>query len=209
MRFSRGDSILKELKRHMPFTLGVSLLAGVLVWVAFLFGLGSSVFFLEGFEVIHPVHVLVSAGATAAIFMKYKKSVLSAGLIGVVGAILVGTVSDVLLPFIAGNFLALETSLHIPILESPLVILVSAAVGSLIGIYFNLFKINHALHIFLSVFASLFYLLAFSSAVGFWMVLAISLIVFLVVYIPCCISDIVFPILFVKKPCKDCGHWHD
>ena len=209
MKFKRGETILKELKHHMPFTLVVSLFAGVLVALAFILTLTTSNFLLGSFETIHPLHVLVSAAATAAIYKKYKKSVLGAIVVGAVGAILVGSISDVLLPWVAGNLFSLETVFHLPVVEYPFIILGSAIVGSLFGIYVGLFKLNHSLHVFFSVFASLLYLLAFSVAVNLWIVLAISLIVFLVVYIPCCISDIVFPILFIKKPCKDCGHWHD
>ena len=209
MKFRKGDTILRELKHHLPFTLVVSLLAGVLVALAFIFNLGSNGFLGEIFEVIHPAHVLVSAAATAAIYRKYKKSVFAAGIIGIVGAILVGTISDVLLPWVAGNLFSFQTTLHLPIIETPLLILGIAVVGSLVGIYIGLFKLNHSLHVFLSVFASLFYILAFSSEIGVIGVLVSSLVVFLVVYVPCCISDIVFPILFIKKPCKDCGHWHD
>jgi len=208
MKFNRRDTIVKELKHHLPFTLGVSLLAGVLVALAFIFDFASNGFLGNMFEVIHPLHVLVSAAATAAIFRKYKKGVFVAGLIGVVGAILIGTISDVLLPWIAGNIFSLETSLHLPIVEEPLLILGVAVIGALVGIYIGLFKLNHSLHVFFSVFASLFYLLAFSVEIGVWAILANSLVVFLVVYIPCCISDIVFPIFFIKKPCHDCGHWH-
>jgi len=206
--FNRRDTIWKELRHHLPFTLSVSLLAGVLVALAFIFDLGSNVLLGNMFEVIHPAHVLVSAAATAAIYRKYKKGVWVAGLIGIVGAILIGSISDVLLPWIAGNLFSLETSLHLPIAETPFLILGVAAIGSLVGIYIGLFRLNHSLHVFFSVFASLFYLLAFSVEISVWAVLANSLIVFLVVYIPCCVSDIVFPILFIKKPCKDCGHWH-
>ena len=209
MKFSRSDTILEELKHHMPFTLSVSLLAGVLVAIVFIFDLGIVNFTEDIFEVIHPLHVLVSAAATAAIYRKYKKSVAFAGLIGVIGAILIGTISDVLLPWIAGNLFGLETHLHLPIVEAPLLILGTAIVGSLVGIYIGLFKLNHTLHVFFSVFASLFYLLAFSVELSVFAILANSLIVFLVVYIPCCVSDIVFPILFIKKPCKDCGYYHD
>lgn len=208
MKFNRRDTILRELKNHLPFTLIVSLLAGVLVALMFVFDLGANGFLGEAFDVIHPAHVLVSAAASAAIFRKYKKSVVWAGVVGVVGAILIGTISDVLLPWIAGNLFALETALHLPILEEPLLILGVAVIGALVGIYIGLFKLNHSLHVFFSVFASLFYLLAFSVEISVWAVLANSLVVFFVVYIPCCVSDIVFPILFIKKPCKDCGHWH-
>ena len=206
MKFTRGDTILHELGHHLPLTLTASLLAGVLVAIVYNFWVIPSESF---FGVLHPAHVLVSAAATSAIFYKYKKSVFGAEVAGVVGAIFIGSISDVLLPWVAGNLLGLETILHLPVVEETTLIFGVAIIGALFGIYIGLFKINHTLHVFLSVFASLFYLLAFSVAMSVWVVIGISLIVFLSVYIPCCISDIVFQILFIKKPCKDCGHWHD
>jgi hypothetical protein len=194
MKFGRSDTILKELREHLPFTLVVSLLAGGLVALGYVFGGVPS----EGlFEVVHPLHVLVSAAATAGIFRKYKRSFVEAVLVGVVGAVLVGSISDVLLPWVAGNLFGLETVLHLPVFESPFLIFGGAVVGSFVGVSFGLFKLNHSLHVFLSVFASLFYLLGFSIPVSTWVVLGFSLVVFVVVYVPCCVSDIVFPILFV------------
>ena len=107
MKFKRADTIWRELRHHLPFTLVVSLIAGVLVALAFIFGWSSSKFLMGSFETIHPLHVLVSAAATAAIYKKYKKSLLGAIFVGVVGAILIGSISDVLLPWIAGNLLSL------------------------------------------------------------------------------------------------------
>ena len=209
MKFSRSDTIMHELRHHLPFSLVVSLLAGVLVAVIYLFWMIPSESF---FEVLHPAHVLVSAAATSAIYYKYKRnsglSVLAGVVVGVLGAVIIGTLSDVLLPWVAGNLLFLETSLHLPIFESPLLILGVGVAGALFGIYVEMFRMTHSLHVLLSVFASLFYLLAFSGVMSVWVVLGISLIVFLVVYIPCCISDIVFPLLFIREPCRDCGHWH-
>lgn len=208
MQFQKKETILKELKHHLPLTLTISLFAAVSVALIILFNLELSKFFPTTFEIIHPAHILVSAAATAAIFNKYKKSILQTITIGVIGAILIGTISDILLPWIAGNLFSLNTTLHLPIIENPILIIITAITGSYIGIYIGLFKLNHSLHVFFSVFASLLYILAFSSNINIWIILGSSLIVFLVVYVPCCVSDIVFPILFIKEPCKDCGHWH-
>lgn len=205
MKFKRSDTVLKELKHHFPFAFFASLAAGFLVAIFYISG---SVPSKNLFEIIHPAHVLVSAIATSAIYWKYKKSVLGSILIGAVGAILIGSLSDIFLPWIAGNLLLLDTSFHLPILEESFLILGVALIGAVIGMKWGLFKISHSTHVFLSIFASLFYLLAFSAEMSVLFILLVSFVVFLAVYIPCCISDIVFPILFIKKPCKNCGHWH-
>jgi len=196
MKFSKSDTIWKELKHHLPFTFFASLVAGVLVAIFYSMGRIPSEAL---FEIMHPVHVFVSAIATSAIYWKYKKSFLKGLLIGIVGAILIGSLSDIFFPFLAGNLFSLHTHFHLPILEKPFLILGVALIGAVIGTRYKLSKVSHLTHVFLSIFASLFYLLAFSIEMSVLSVLLISFLVFLCVFIPCCISDIVFPILFVKK----------
>jgi hypothetical protein len=205
----KWETIEHELKHHVPFTLSVSILAGVIVGFLYLRGyLGSSIMGTI-FEVVHPAHVLFSAAAASAIYMKYHRSLIRAMSISVLGAILIGTLSDVLLPWVAGKSLGFATELHMPILEEPFLILGVAIVGAYFGKYSHIFLTSHSSHIFLSIFASLSYLLAFSSGLGVAAMVLITVIVFLVVYIPCCFGDIVFPILFMRHPCKKCGYWHE
>ena len=190
--------IVQELKEHWPLALIASMVAAVVAILLPYFA-GAMDFLGQTFEVFHPAHVLVSAAATSAIYHKYRKSVFNGILIGIVGAILIGTLSDVILPWAFGNLFSLQTSFHLPLFEEPWIILGVALIGALSGIYIGLFKINHSLHVFLSVFASLFYILAFSIKLDVWAVLVISIVVFLIVYVPCCISDIVFPLWFIRK----------
>ena len=199
MELGNRHTILKELKLHLPFTLVSSLAAGILVAIFYLINKTYFLGVVSGlFGFMHPAHVLVSAMATSAIYWKYKKSITKTILMGVVGAILIGSLSDIIFPWAAGNLFSLNTFFHLPILESPLLIISVALVGSVLGVY-SLFNISHSIHVFLSIFASLFYLLAFSIEGGILTILTISLLTFFAVYIPCCISDIVFPLLFIKK----------
>lgn len=206
MKESKTDAIFRELKHHLPFTLVASFVAGVLV----------AVFYSSGripseslFEIMHPAHVMVSAVATSALYWKYKKSYWKSIFVGIVGAILIGSLSDVVFPFLTGNLFSLHTSFHLPIIEKPILILGIAFFGAILGMYSNLFRLSHMLHVFLSVFASLFYFLAFSVEMNIGVILLVSGLVFIAVYVPCCISDIVFPLLFIKKPCLKCGHFHE
>ena len=200
----RRALISHELKHHLPFTLTSSLSACALVAILYLLNREYFVGIVSGlFEVMHPAHVFVSAMATAAIYWKYNKSVVKTTFVGISGAILIGSLSDIIFPWVAGNLFSLHTHFHLPIIEEPILIMGVALIGSVIGMSFGLFKFSHSIHVFLSIFASLFYLLAFSVEMNVLSVLLISFLVFLAVYIPCCISDIVFPILFVKKLCKN------
>jgi hypothetical protein len=196
METRKSVRILRELKHHLPFTLIASLAAGILVSIFYLVGRVPSE---KLFEIVHPTHVLVSALATSALYWRYEKSVWKTILVGVSGAIFTGSLSDVLLPFLAGNLFSLHTHFHLPIFEEPVLILSIAFFGATIGMYRDFFEASHSLHVFLSVFASLFYLLAFSIEMSVLSVSLISFLVFLCVYIPCCVSDIVFPLLFCKN----------
>ena len=88
---------------------------------------------------------------------------------------------------------------HLPLIETPLLILSVAILGSILGMSFKITKFPHFIHIFVSVFASLFYILAFGSNSGIIYLIEVFLIVFISVIIPCCLSDIILPLLFTGK----------
>jgi hypothetical protein len=61
-------------------------------------------------------------------------------------------------------------------------------------------KISHAGHVLISTWASLFHIIMALEGKMDWMVFVVVFIfLFLAVWIPCCTSDIVFPLLFVGK----------
>jgi hypothetical protein len=185
--------IIKELKNHIPFTILATFIAITFVIIL------NKIDFTRPFEILHPLHVMASAIVTSAIFYKYKKNFIYALLIGITGAIAIGSISDIIFPYFGGTIFNLETSFHLPIIERPLIILASALIGGVTGIKTKLTKFPHLIHVSLSVFASLFYLLAFSQKITILSFILVFLIVFIAVIIPCCISDIIFPLLFIKN----------
>ncbi len=192
------NELLHELKHHIPFTALATLIAIILTIY-----LKSS----EGlFEILHPLHIVASSIVTTALFYRYKKSILPAILVGISGAIIIGTLSDIIFPWLGGNLLNLNTQFHLLLIEEPSIIIFSALIGSIIGIATGLTKMPHMFHVTLSVFASIAYLLAFSTTINYIGAFAI---IFIAVIIPCCISDIIFPFLFLGEKiktckCKDC-----
>lgn len=185
--------ITNELKHHAPFTATATLVA-VLVVVFFVYLLEYSVS-EEVFHVFHYSHLFVSAVVTAGVFFKYRPRFFLSLMIGITGAVFIGSLSDILFPFLISSLLGLETHFHLPLIEESIPVLFFALLGSLFGIVTKTTETPHFIHVFLSVFASLFYLLVFSSAfinVAFF-------IVFIAVIIPCCLSDIIYPLLFVSS----------
>ena len=198
----KTKEIIHELKHHLPFTALATIVAIILV-VLFQYLLQKQI--SENlFEIFHPLHIAASSIVTAGIFYKYKPKIISALLVGVAGSIIIGSLSDVVFPWLGGNILSLGTSFHLLLIEKPALILAVAIIGSFIGISTKTTKVPHFIHVFLSVFASLFYLLAFSSGFNSVYFIGGFLIVLISVILPCCISDILFPFFFLKEKIKKC-----
>jgi hypothetical protein len=195
--------LLHELKHHAPFTAGAVIVAtGLVLLIQYILGKSIS---QPIFEILHPLHIIASSIVTAGIFHKYKSKIIPALLVGISGAIILGSLSDIIFPWLGGNLLTLKTSFHLPLIEMPLVILGFALIGSFIGISTKITKIPHFAHVGLSVFASLFYLLAFSPIFNTTYFVEVFIIVFIAVIIPCCVSDILYPFFFLGKKIKHCN----
>jgi len=194
---SRARQIVCELKEHAPFT-GLATAVAVLLAV-FLVCFSEEIISEEVFHLSHFLHVVASAMVTAGIFYKYKPSVFAALLVGIPGAVIIGSLSDVIFPYLGWFLLNLEIHFHLPLFEEPLFVLFSALLGSLAGIFIKKTKPPHLIHVFLSVFASLFYLLVFSLSFAPLYFIAAFFIVFVAVIIPCCLSDIIFPFFFIHE----------
>ncbi len=191
--------ITKELKEHIPFT-ALGALTGIIILVIVVLCNVPHHISDTIFHTLHPVHVLLSALATTAMYMRYKKGKIWAViLIGWTGSIGIATISDAMIPYLGGNLLQAQMEFHVPFIEHWWISLFALA-GIAIGYWRQTTKIPHFGHVLLSTWASLFYIMAFGIA-GDWIPLLpfIFLILFLAVWIPCCLSDIVYPLVFLGK----------
>ncbi|MCK4577415.1 MAG: hypothetical protein KAU50_01415, partial [Candidatus Marinimicrobia bacterium] len=82
-----------------------------------------------------------------------------------------------------------------------------AFLGIAIGYWKPTTRFPHAGHVLISTWASLFHIImALGQTVDWIQFIAIFLFLFLAVLIPCCVSDIVYPMLFVRE---GKGHSHN
>ncbi len=190
--------IAKELKEHAPFT-ALGALTGIAIMTIIVFGNVPSGISYTIFYTLHPLHVVLSAIVTTAMYMRYRKAkIWIAILIGWTGSIGIATISDVVIPFLSGSLLNVQMEFHIPFIEKWWVNLLALA-GIAIGYRKQTTRIPHFGHVLLSTWASLFYFTAFGIADWIPLLPFIFLFLFLAVWIPCCTSDIVYPLLFVGK----------
>jgi len=201
--------IAQELRRHALFT-ALGALTGIIIMVIIVFGNIPTQISQTVFYTLHPIHVVLSAMVTTAMYVKYKKSKIWAViLIGWTGSIGIATMSDVLVPYLGGTLLHVEMSFHVPFIETSempvigiekwIVVNGAALLGIAIGYWKQTTKIPHFGHVLLSTWASLFYFTAFGTANWLPLLPFVFLILFLAVWIPCCLSDIVYPLLFIKE----------
>jgi hypothetical protein len=197
----RLNIVWKELRRHAPFTaLGTltgTFVLGLLIWTQ-----APQSFSATLFWTLHPVHVLLSALVTTAMFRLHGGHGFWATVaIGYLGSIGIATSSDCLLPYAGEWLLDLpHRGLHLGFIEKWWLVNPLAVGGIIAGFAWPRTKFPHAGHVLLSTWASLFHItMALGTGVSFVDAALIALFLFLAVWLPCCTSDIVFPLLFTPK----------
>lgn len=198
------SKVVGELKEHFPFTM-FGALTGILLMMMFRdisHGKAHTLFYI-----FHPLHISLSALVSAGLYKKYiadkrnsLKSFAKVFVVGYVASILIGTLSDSIIPFWGEVLLDMpHRHVHIGFIDkwwliNPIVIL------SILVAYFKPFtKFPHAGHVLISTWASLFHMLMAAGSGEKVPYFGIFIFLFLAVWIPCCFSDIVFPMLFVRS----------
>jgi len=204
------SAILKEFRHHGPFTLlGAAL--GVAIVVALQRIAPDSINTERAkalFEFSHPLHVVLSAMVTAALYKNYrgrphhsKTGMLAMVLVGYFGSIGIATLSDCLVPYWGERMLGMEHAhMHLGIVEMPVIINLAALLGIGAAFFSSQTHFPHGGHVLLSTAASLFHILRVqATAFTLAETILIALFLFIAVWIPCCLSDIIFPLIFVHK----------
>lgn len=202
----RFKHICMELAHHLPFTT-FSVIAGMII-VALLTACIEKNKLIEiseqMFHIFHPVHVLFSASATTAMFWLHEKKLIKTILIGFFGSVLICGLSDAVIPYLGGALLRTEMEFHICLIQHPHFIIPFALFGILLGITSaeiikRSFIYSHSIHVIVSAMASMLYLTSFGFYNWLSFVFPVFIILLLGVFLPCCISDIVFPLCFTKR----------
>jgi len=159
------------------------------------------------FYTLHPIHVLLSALVTASMYKLHKHKRTNANcnlcvllIIGYVGSIGIATTSDSLIPYLGEVLLRMPNrGIHIGFIEKWWLVNPLAIAGVAIAYFWPRTKFPHAGHVLLSTWTSLFHIImAKPGALSLASYITLFIFLFLAVWIPCCLSDIVFPLLFIK-----------
>ena len=198
-----------ELVKHAPFTL-MGAVVGIIIMVIIDVSNTPGEISKTLFYTLHPLHIVFSALVTTAMFRLHKKSRLwVAILIGYTGSIGVATLSDIIIPYLGGGVLDIPMDFHLPFLETEtmpfigipkwIIINGSAAIGIVFACWRPFTKLPHMGHVLLSTWASLFGFIAFGVADWISVLPFVFLFLFLAVWLPCCVSDIIYPLLWIRE----------
>ena len=147
-------------------------------------------------------------------------------IIGYLGSIGIATLSDSVIPFVGEHFLGLHTpthshteihnkenhlddehehhpQLHLGFIEEWYIVNPAAILGILIAYFLPHTKFPHAGHVLISTWASSAHILMNTAGdITIGVITGIFVILFIAVWLPCCVSDIIFPLLFVESDLK-------
>ena len=188
----------KELKAHAPFTF-VGALTGIAIMVILASAEVPRSFSAAFFWGLHPLHVVLSALVTAGMYRLHSTGQLWATiLVGYFGSIGIATLSDCIIPYVGEGLLELPNrGIHLGFISKWWLVNPLAAIGIAIAYLCPKTAFPHAGHVLLSTWASLFHMtMALGKDIGLLTLAIIPVFLFFAVWIPCCASDIVFPLLF-------------
>lgn len=195
--------ILIELKNHFPFTAFGAFTGIIIMIIVHNINLPKEVSY-KIFYIFHPIHVFLSALVTSSIYELHKKGKLrlwSLIIIGYVGSVGIATLSDSIMPYTGEILLNLpHRELHLGFIEKWWLVNPLAFIGILVAYFKPSHKFSHAGHVLISTWASLFHIVMALGGSLDWVTSAvIFFFLFISVWIPCCVSDFVFPLLFIKE----------
>ncbi len=202
------STIAHELKGHAPFT-AFGAATGIVIMLIILWIDVSSDTSKMLFETFHPIHVLLSAVATTAMYRLHGSNKWwIAVLIGYTGSIGIATLSDCIIPYVGEIIIGLpDPHPHIGFIEKWWLVNPLSFVGIAIGYLRPITKFPHAGHVLISAWASLFHItMALEGTIDWILILPIFVFLIFAVLIPCCMSDIVYPLLFAGG--RDHHHSH-
>jgi len=196
--------IANELKEHAPFTAFGAITGVIIIVIIVLSNVLPQVNQVSYpiFYTLHPAHVILSALVTTAMYKRYSDGrIWKAILIGYLGSIGIATLSDSVIPYLGEALLGLPNrGIHLGFIEEWWIVNPAALTGIAISCWRPTTKFPHSGHVLISTWASLFHIImALGETVNWIILLAVFFFLFLGVWLPCCTSDIVFPLLFTSE----------
>ena len=209
-----------ELAHHLPYAIFSVAIGLIILSILDVFGLrgehgpvcGDHMHSMHGahllFHSFHFLHIIFAVTGSLIMFSRFSKNIVRGSIVAVISSIIFCTLSDVILPYIAGIMLGVHMHFHLCFSSELHNIIPFLCVGLINGIVMSKHSSSlkpfysvgsHFGHILISSLASLFYLV--SEGFDNWYPQMGILFIFLViaVVVPCTLADVVVPMFFAKS----------
>lgn len=210
------DSIWEELVHHFPYAI-FSIAFGMIILSLLDYSrMGAAKDIVASscsagyhmlFHSFHFLHILFASTGAVITFSRFSKNITKMILIGTISPMFFCFLSDVLMPYLAGEILGVHMHLHICFHRELHNVLPFLFVGVLNGYLLQFYNSSmlrffsfgsHFAHILISSLASLFYMV--SHGFGDWYPSMGIIFLFLIaaIMLPCTLSDVIIPMYFAR-----------
>jgi hypothetical protein len=154
------------------------------------------------FHSFHFMHIAFAATGTVITYLRFSKSFIKALIVGIITPTIFCTLSDSILPYLGGRLLGVDMHFHLCFVSELYNVLPFLFVGLLNGFVMSMhhssrqavFSVySHFVHILVSSFAALFFLISHGCIDWYERIGIIFLFLIFAVVIPCTLSDVVIP----------------
>lgn len=212
-----GHTLSDELICHFPYAVfSVAICLAVLSFLSFLTMSNSNTEAITDgahllFHSFHFMHIVFAATGTLITFFRFSKNVWKGLLVGLGSSVIFCTLSDAVLPYIGGRMLGVDMHFHLCFLSELDKVIPFLVVGLINGFVMSrhhsskqsFYSVSsHFIHILISSFASMFYLVD-QGFVDWWDHIGyVFLFLIFAVVVPCTLSDVVVPMAFARTDKK-------
>jgi hypothetical protein len=165
--------------------------------------------FHQLFHSFHYLHIVFACIGTVLTFLNFSSALVPAIIVGLVSPAVFCVLSDVIMPYVAGELLGINMQLHVCFFSEYFNITAFLLIGLLTGFFLraqiargmetrSFLRVIHFSHILLSALSSLFYMVShgytdWTSQMGI-----VFIIMIICVVVPCTMSDVVTPITIAR-----------
>jgi len=204
-----GETMTSELICHLPYAIASVAFAISLVSFLAYFAAVSRIenkLMCQSSDVLfhsfHFMHIAFAATGTMITYLRFSKNLFKAFAVGIFTPTVFCTLSDAVLPYLGGRLLGVNMHFHLCFFSELHNVLPFLLVGLLNGYVMSMhhssrqavFSVySHFVHILVSSFAALFYLISHGCTDWYARIGIIFLFLIFAVVVPCTLSDVVIP----------------
>lgn len=213
-----GSSIFSELMCHFPYAIfSVAFSLAILSLLGYITcSTGNPQSLCRGahlaFHSFHFLHIVFAATGTLIAFFRFSSNVPRALFVGVFSTLTFCTLSDSVLPYLAGRLLGVEMEFHLCFVSELRNIVPFLIVGLINGLIMGKYHIarggfysvfSHFFHILVSSLAATFYIVSHGLTNWYHVIGMLFLFLVIAVVVPCTLSDVVVPMAAAKAGKKN------